>query len=70
MLAAEFAVTKPKGLKNLVLASGPASMSLSFIASQKEKLAQLPQEIQDTLKKHEDAGTTNNPEYIRNSCPG
>jgi L-proline amide hydrolase len=68
MFAAEFAVTKPKGLKNLVLASGPASMPL-FIASQKEKLAQLPQEIQDTLKKHEDAGTTDDPEYMQAMMP-
>lgn len=62
MLATELAATKPKGLKNLVLASGPASMQL-FMASLKKKLAELPQEIQDTLKKHEDAGTTDDPEY-------
>ena len=68
MFAAEFAVTQPKGLKNLVLASGPASMPL-FITSQKEKLAQLPQELQDTLKKHEDAGTTDDPEYMQAAMP-
>ncbi|KAF9791232.1 Alpha/Beta hydrolase protein [Thelephora terrestris] len=68
MLAAEFATTKPKGLKNLVLASGPASMEL-FMASQKEKLARLPQEIQDTLKKYEDAGTTDDPEYKKAMMP-
>ena len=68
MLAAEFAVTKPKGLKNLVLASGPASMPL-FIVSLREKIAQLPQEIQDTLKKHEDAGTTDDPEYMHAMMP-
>lgn len=68
MLAAEFAVTKPKGLKNLVIASGPASMPL-FIASLKEKIAQLPQEIQDILKKHEDAGTTDDPEYMKAMMP-
>lgn len=68
MFAAEFAVTKPKGLKNLVLASGPASMAL-FIASQKEKIAQLPQEIQDILKKHEDDGTTDDPEYKEAMMP-
>jgi proline-specific peptidase len=68
MLAAEFAATKPKGLKNLVLASGPASMEL-FIASQKEKIAKLPQEIRDTLKKHEEAGTTDDPEYKEAMMP-
>jgi len=62
MLAAEFATTEPKGLKNLILASGPASMEL-FAASQKEKLAKFPHEVQDTLKKHEGAGTTDDPEY-------
>lgn len=68
MLAAEFATTKPNGLKNLVLASGPASMGL-FMASLKEKLAKLPQEIQDTLKKHEDAGTTDDEEYKKAMIP-
>lgn len=68
MLAAEFATTKPKGLKNLVLASGPASMEL-VIASQKERLAKFPQEIRDTLKKHEDAGTTDNLEYKHAMMP-
>ena len=68
MLAAEFATAKPKGLKNLILASGPASMEL-FMASQKVKLAGLPQEIQDTLKKHQDAGTTNLPEYNQAVMP-
>ena len=68
MLAAEFAVTKPKGLKNLVLTSGPASMSL-FITSQKEKLAELPKDIQETLKKHEDADTTDDPEYMHAMMP-
>lgn len=68
MLAAELATTKPKGLKNLVFASGPASMEL-FMISLKEKLAGLPQEIQDTIKKHEDAGTTNDPEYQQAMMP-
>ena|SRR6266545_4260003 len=68
MLGAEFAVTKPKGLKNLVLASGPASILL-FIASLKEKLAQFPQEIQNTIKKHEDASTTDDPEYMQAMMP-
>ena len=68
MLAAEFAVTKPKGLKNLILSSGPASMPL-FVVSQQGKLAQLPQEIQDILKKHEEAGTTDDPEYMKAMMP-
>ena len=68
MLAAEFATSQPKGLKNLVLASGPASMEL-LVTSQKEKLTKLPQEIQDTLKKHEDAGTTDDPEYKNAMMP-
>jgi len=68
MLAAEFATTKPEGLKNLVIASGPASMEL-FVAAQKEMLRAFPQEIQDTLKKHEDAGTTDDPEYKQAMMP-
>ncbi|EIW79611.1 proline-specific peptidase [Coniophora puteana RWD-64-598 SS2] len=62
MLAASFAVRKPKGLKKLILSSAPASMPV-MIEICNELRKTLPQDIQDTLDKHEAAGTTDSPEY-------
>ncbi len=62
MLGAEFAVTRPPGLKGLVLANSPASMKLWIEAVDELRLA-LPPEVQATLLRHEEAGTTGGPEY-------
>lgn len=62
MLAMEYALTRPSGLKSLVLANTGASMP-QWMAEDSQLLAQLPQDVQDTLKRHEAAGTTDSLEY-------
>src|SRR5215469_9503343 len=62
MLAAEHAVRRPKGLKALVIADSPASMR-TWVAEANRLRAALPPEVQDTLLRHEAAGTTADPEY-------
>ena len=62
MLGAEFAVTRPPGLKGLVIADSPASMTLWLEAANALR-AELPPEVQATLLHHEEAGTTGSPEY-------
>lgn len=63
MLAAEFAVRQPKGLRKLVIADSPASMGL-WVEAANELRKELPQQVQDALTKHEEAGTTTDPEYV------
>ena len=62
MLAMEYALTGPDGLASLVLASAPASIP-QWIDETARLRAQLPADIQATLHRHEDAGTTSDPEY-------
>ncbi|KAL7279767.1 hypothetical protein ACG7TL_006174 [Trametes sanguinea] len=62
MLGARFATTHPSGLKRLIIANSPASMKLWIEAANKLR-AGLPQDVQDTLNKHEAAGTTDSKEY-------
>jgi len=62
MLGARHAARQPPGLKHLILANSPASMAL-WITATNQLRATLPQEIQDTLSKHETNGTTHEKEY-------
>ncbi|HEX3593302.1 MAG TPA: proline iminopeptidase-family hydrolase [Pseudonocardiaceae bacterium] len=62
MLAAEHAVRKPAGLRGLVIADSPASMDL-WSAAAGTLRADLPRDVDDTLQRHEDAGTTDSAEY-------
>lgn len=62
MLGAEYAVTRPKGLKSLTIANSPASMKL-WVEEANRLRADLPAAIQDALNRHEKAGTTGDPEY-------
>lgn len=62
MLGAEYAVTRPKGLKSLTIANSPASMKL-WVEEANRLRADLPADIQDALNRHEKAGTTGDPEY-------
>lgn len=62
MLAAEHAVRRPPGLRGLVIADSPASMSLWSQAADKLR-AELPTEVERTLRRHERAATTDSPEY-------
>jgi L-proline amide hydrolase len=64
MLGAEHAVTRPHGLRALVMANSPASMELWVREANRLREA-LPPEVQATLLKHERAGTTSDPEYVR-----
>jgi hypothetical protein len=62
MLGACHAVRQPKGLRKLVIADSPASMLLWVEAAEKLR-ADLPEDIQETLLKHEKDGTTDSKEY-------
>lgn len=62
MLAMEYALTHPAGLASLVLASAPASVP-QWVGETAKLRAQLPQDVQDTLRRHQDAETTADPEY-------
>ena len=62
MLAAEHAVRRPEGLRSLVISDSPASMPL-WLAAAAELRALLPPDVQETLTRHENAGTTSSAEY-------
>lgn len=62
MLGAEYAVTRPQGLKSLTIANSPASMKL-WVEEANRLRADLPADVQDALNRHEKAGTTGDPEY-------
>jgi L-proline amide hydrolase len=61
-LAQEYALTNPRGLRSLVLADTAASFP-DFVAEANRLRAELPPEVEATLKRHEAAGTTDDPEY-------
>jgi L-proline amide hydrolase len=63
MLAMEHALTQPKGLASLIIASSPASMR-QWVAEANRLRTELPPEIQRTLLEHEEAGTTTDPAYV------
>ncbi|KAI0030666.1 proline-specific peptidase [Vararia minispora EC-137] len=63
MLVQEFVIRRqPRGLRHLVLADTLASMEM-YIASVSKLLRAMPQELQDAVKKNEEAGTTSSKEY-------
>jgi L-proline amide hydrolase len=62
MLSSEHAVRRPAGLKALVIANSPPSMRL-WVEEANRLRRDLPQDIQETLLKHETAGTLGDPEY-------
>ncbi|WP_454816941.1 proline iminopeptidase-family hydrolase [Labrys neptuniae] len=62
MLGAEYAVIRPEGLKSLTIANSPASMKL-WVEEANRLRADLPLDIQETLTRHEEAGTTEDAEY-------
>jgi L-proline amide hydrolase len=62
MLAAEHAVRRPAGLKSLTIADSPASMEL-WLSEANRLRGLLPPEVQETLLRHEAAGTTDSEEY-------
>ncbi|KAI6129813.1 Alpha/Beta hydrolase protein [Pisolithus croceorrhizus] len=64
MLASVFAAQQPEGLNKLIIANSPASMQLWMEAAAQLRL-QLPQDVQETLNKHEAEGTITDEAYQR-----
>jgi L-proline amide hydrolase len=62
MLAQEHAISRPAGLRSVVLSNTAASFG-GFAVEANKLRADLPPEVEQTLRRHEEAGTTSNPEY-------
>lgn len=62
MLGLEHALGHPPGLRSLVIANALASMELWAIETNRLR-GLLPPEVQGTLARHEEAGTTDSPDY-------
>lgn len=62
MLAMEYALTRPGGLASITVADSPASM-VQWVSEANRLRAQLPPEVQQTLVRHEQQGTTDSQEY-------
>ena len=63
MLAAEYAVTQPAGLRSLVISNSPASMDL-WVAEANRLRRDLPEGVRDALDRHEADGTVQDPAYL------
>jgi len=62
MLASEHAILQPAKLHKVIIADSPASM-VDWLVGVTRLRKDLPQDIQDTLSKHEKNGTTDSEEY-------
>lgn len=62
MLAMEYMFTQPKGVASVTISNSPASMT-QWVAEANRLRDQLPPEVQAALLQHEQAGTTDSPEY-------
>jgi L-proline amide hydrolase len=63
MLAMDYALGHPSGLRAIVVCDSPASMEL-WVSEANRLRADLPPDVQETLTRHEEAGTTDDPEYV------
>lgn len=63
LLAAEIAITRPKGLKALILSS-PLGDSDTWVTGVKQLLSEMPPDVSSLIIKHELAGTTDTEEYM------
>ena len=63
MLAMEHALDHPAGLRAIVVADSPASMEL-WVQEANRLRAALPEDVQATLLRHEEAGTTDDQAYV------
>jgi L-proline amide hydrolase len=63
MLSAEHAVRRPAGLGALIIANSPSSMPV-WVAEANRLRRALPPEVQETLLRHEAAGTTASADYV------
>ncbi|MEV0598846.1 proline iminopeptidase-family hydrolase [Streptomyces sp. NPDC050315] len=68
LLAARHAGDRPEGLRGLVIANAPASYPL-WLQEMAVLRAQLPPGVNETLLRHEAAGTTNSDEYYEAMTP-
>lgn len=64
MLAAQYATTRPAGLRRLVISDSPADMA-TWIAVANEMRKLLPEDVQETLRRCEEEGRTDSEEYER-----
>jgi L-proline amide hydrolase len=62
MLGMQYAAGRPAGLVSLVVESSPPSVP-AWMSEIRRLRSELPAEVEATLRKHEDAGTTDDPEY-------
>jgi proline iminopeptidase len=62
MLAMDYMLTRPQGVRSLILA-GPAISIPRYLQDVKKLRAALPKDVQDVLARHEAAGTTDSKEY-------
>jgi len=62
MLAMEYALTQPPGLESLMIASSPSSIP-QWVEETGRLRRDLPGDVQAVLDRHEEAGTTDDPEY-------
>jgi L-proline amide hydrolase len=63
MLGPEVVLSDDSGILSLSICDSPASMPL-WLAAANQLRAQLPAEVQETLSRHEAAGTTDSAEYL------
>jgi L-proline amide hydrolase len=66
-LAQEFALTRPRGLRAVVLANTSSSWQ-GFLDECDKLRAKLPPEVDAVLRRHEEAGTFSHPEYAKASA--
>ena len=62
VLGSEHALRKPPGLRSLIVANSPASIEL-WVSEANRLREALPPDVQATLLRHEEAGTTHDPAY-------
>ena len=63
MLGMQYAATQPAGLVSLVVESSPPSVP-AWMPEIARLRSELPPEVEATLREHEEAGTTDSPEYL------
>jgi L-proline amide hydrolase len=64
MLAPEYVLARPDGVRTMTICDSPASMAL-WLEGAAELRAGLPDDVQAALAEHEAAGTTDDPAYHR-----
>jgi L-proline amide hydrolase len=63
MLGMQYAATQPQGLVSLIVESSPPSVP-AWMPEIARLRSELPPEVEATLREHEEAGTTESPEYL------